>query len=687
MDNTNKSSILIVDDDDFNLSVLSEILKPEYNIYKATRGERAIEMAGLISPDLILLDIVMPDMNGFDVLSILKHSEATKKIPVIIISMLEDVEDEAKGLNLDAADYIHKPFNVKIVRLKVRNQMQIVNQMKELIELKKKLEIAVVDAQTANKAKSSFLARMSHEIRTPLNAVLGISEINLQNDNLPYEIKEAFLRIYDSGDHLLNIINDILDISKIEAGKLELVQVQYQVSGMIYDTVFVNVIKNENNGIEFIVNVDENVPSMLIGDEIRIKQILNNLISNAFKYTAAGKVEFSVKAEKSASGSINIIFNVRDTGQGMTKEQLSKLFDEYARFNMETNRTTIGTGLGMGITHNLIRMMDGEIEAESERGKGSNFTVRIPQHCVNDDVLGIETVEKLRQFRSSYENKEKIVKIKREKMPAAKVLIVDDIDMNLYVTRGMLSPYGLQVNTALSGAEAIEKIINSKETGSLYDVVFMDHMMPVMDGIEAVKIIRGLGGEYEKLPIVALTANAVTGMKEKFLASGFNGFISKPVNIMEMDCALREWISPDKIIKGGDQENENTDASEYSNKFVGALSRMNEINTEIGLNYVSGSKDMYFASIDIFYNKLEWECGKMADFLKSRDDKNFLISIHAMKSMLALLGISELSETAREMEIQCGENNIDYCINRFDLFKERLFAMHKKLANIYKELD
>jgi len=685
MEDTIKNSILIVDDDDFNLNVLSEILKSDYIIYNATSGRQAIEMAASVSPDLILLDIIMPDMNGFDVLAVLKKTETTKNIPVIIISMLEDAEDEAKGLILDAADYIHKPFNLKIVRLKVRNQMQIINQMRELIELKKKLETAVVDSQTANKAKSSFLARMSHEIRTPLNAVLGISEINLQKSDLQPEIKEAFTKIYNSGDLLLNIINDILDISKIEAGKLELTEMQYQVSGMLFDAVFLNMVKYENNGVEFFVNVDENVPASLIGDEIRIKQILNNLLSNAFKYTAAGEVELSVNCEKSAEG-ITLILRVRDTGQGMTGEQLSKLFDEYARFNLETNRMTVGAGLGMGITQNLIHMMKGEIIAESEHGKGSLFTVRLPQGIVNDDVLGKEAVERLRQFRSSYEMLDKKTKINYVKMPGVKVLVVDDVDLNLYVTKGVLFHYGLQVNTALSGAEAIEKIKKSNKNGALYDIVFMDHMMPGMDGIEAVRIIRELGPEYGRLPIIALTANAVHGMKDKFLASGFNGFISKPVNMMEMDNTLKEWISPDKISKTEEYNNEETGISDRSRKIVDALNKMDWINTQTALKYVSGNKDMYCASLDLFYNKIESECESLVKYLENRDDKNFLISIHGMKTMLAVLGISQLSEKARDMEMACHEGNLEYCIHNFDLFKERLLMMHRKFSSIYSNL-
>jgi len=689
MDKIRKNSILIVDDDDFNLDVLKEILKSEYIIHTAKRGREGIELAGSILPDLILLDIVMPDMDGFDVLKILKTNEKTQSIPVIIITVLENVSDEEKSFDLEAADYIQKPFSFKIVKLKVRNQMQIVNQMRELIKLHDELEAAVIDAKFANNAKSSFLARMSHEIRTPLNAVLGISEIHLQDENVKDEIKEAFLRIYNSGELLLNIINDILDISKIEAGKLELVLEQYQVSGMIYDAVFVNMIKYENNGVEFFVNVDENVPSVLYGDEIRIKQILNNLLSNAFKYTPAGEVELLVKAEKSQDDKVTVIFCVRDTGQGMTSDQLNKLFDEYTRFNMDKNRTTEGTGLGMGITQNLIRMMNGEIMAESEKGKGSVFTIRLPQGIVNDEVLGKETVEKLRQFRTNYKENIKRTYIKRVKIPSAKVLVVDDIDMNLYVTKGMLTPYGMQVNTALSGAEAIEKIKKSVRDGLLYDIIFMDHMMPVMDGIEAVKIIRDMGPEYKKMPIIALTANAVSGMKDKFLENGFNGFVSKPVNMQEMDSALNEWISPEKIIKNDQDSNslniESKAQVKYS-EFFELIKKITGINTDSALTYSSGKIDVYYSSCRIFYNKIDSELNNLTDLLEKNDPKSFLISIHAMKSMLALIGNSSLSDNARDMENAALDKDMEFCRQRFDLFKENLIKFKKQLSGIFDKI-
>jgi PAS domain S-box-containing protein len=794
MDNVEKNSILAVDDETMNLEVLRSILCPDYTLYMTKSGASALEMAVKYMPDLILLDIIMPGMDGLEVLQALKTAEKTRDIPVIIITGLDGYENEEKGLELDAADFIRKPFNAKIVRARVRHHIQSVNQIRairkyahsmqltlskmeaivdnfrgviwsvdnegvitsfngqylntigispsfligkniqiareknrhpdiidniektfregsqdwqsevgdivfrshttpirdndgivmgvvgssyditELIKLHQELESAVKAAETANRSKSSFLARMSHEIRTPLNAVLGISEIQLQNEILTQDIKEAFARIFNSGNLLLGIINDILDISKIEAGKLELVEARYDVSSMINDTVFLNMIKYENKPIEFILNIDENVPAALYGDEIRIKQILNNLLSNAFKYTDEGEVELSLVVKYSGDA-VTLVFSVRDTGQGMTGEQLNKLFEEYSRFNLETNRTTEGTGLGMGITRNLVQLMNGEIFAESEPGKGSLFTVRLPQGQTGAEPLGREAVEKLRRFRLNYETKTKNIHIVREPMPFGKVLVVDDMEMNLYVTKGLLSLYGLQIDTALSGYEAIDKI----KCGD-YNLVFMDHMMPGMDGIETTREIRKLGPEYEKLPVIALTANAVSGVKEMFLDAGFNGFLSKPIPTQELDDVIKQWLSPEKATPGAKPA---ADTGKAYGRFLDAAGKTGEIDTAMGLGHLSGDKNRYRSTLGMFHKKIIPECNAMSASLDIRDLNRFKISVHAMKAMLAIIGAQALSEAALELETDAQNHDVDSCMRKFPQFKERLLSVHEKLSVVF----
>jgi signal transduction histidine kinase/DNA-binding response OmpR family regulator/HPt (histidine-containing phosphotransfer) domain-containing protein len=392
-------------------------------------------------------------------------------------------------------------------------------------------------AETANRVKSDFLARMSHEIRSPMNAILGITEILLEKEGVNQETAEALDKVHDSGYLLLNIINDILDLSKIESGRMELAPINYDIASVINDTVQLNVLRFENKPIQFILKIDENVPTKLFGDDLRIKQILNNIISNAFKYTESGKVEMSVSAEVSGAGSpVILVFVIRDSGRGMTQEQIDRLFEDYSRFNLEANRQIEGTGLGMSISKHFIDMMGGEIRVKSEHEKGSEFTLRIPQGYVDSDVLGSEGTNNLQQLYAGRKSRQKKVSnINREYMPYGRVLIVDDMEPNLYVARGLLAPYGLSMETASNGPEAIEKIKN----GQTFDIIFMDHYMPEMDGIETVKIIRDLG---YKQPIVALTANALVGQAKIFLENGFDGLISKPIDTRQIDSTLNKLI-------------------------------------------------------------------------------------------------------------------------------------------------
>jgi PAS domain S-box-containing protein len=417
---------------------------------------------------------------------------------------------------------------------KVDGYIEVVQDITKL----EQMAIQQAEAEAANRAKSDFLARVSHEIRTPMNAIIGIAEIQMQNRTVSQDVHEALGKIYHSGYSLLGIINDILDFSKIEAGKMEVTPVKYEVASLIYDTVQLNIMRIESKVIKFNLDVDPSIPEELFGDELRIKQILNNILSNAFKYTGRGEITFSVSAryEKEADPPhVLLMFTVKDTGQGMTQEQIQNLFDEYTRFNVEANRVTEGTGLGMSITKHLLDLMGGSITVESEMGKGSTFTVHIPQGITGFGVLGEDVVENLRHFRFSSMAKMKTAQIVREPMPYGSVLIVDDVGTNLYVAKGLMAPYELTIDTAESGFEAIEKI----KDGKVYDIVFMDHMMPEMDGVETTKKLRAIG--YNQ-PIVALTANAVMGQAEMFLSNGFDDFISKPIDIRQLNAILNKMI-------------------------------------------------------------------------------------------------------------------------------------------------
>jgi len=513
---------------------------------------------------------------------------------------------------------------------------------------------ATLQAEQSNRAKGIFLAQMSHEIRTPMNAILGISEILLQGKGLSANAEEGFRKIYEAGSLLLNIINDILDFSKIEAGRLEVIPKKYNVPHFINDTVEINRIRYESKPIEFNLQLDPKTPLELIGDELRIRQIMNNLLSNAFKYTETGRVGLSITSEPGKDEeSVELIFKVSDTGQGMNKDQLNRLFHEYERFNMETNRGVSGTGLGMSITKRLLELMNGEIIVESTVGAGTEFTIRIPQKLINESVCGAEVADSLQKFNFRSTTLLKNAQIEHEYMPQNKVLIVDDVESNLYVAKGLLQPYGLQIETVKSGLEAIDKI----KSGNDYDIIFMDHMMPIMNGIEAVKIIRDMG--YVR-PIAALTANAVSGQEEKFLANGFDGFIAKPIDSREMNILLARFIH--------DKEQLKIDEEKWRKKYQEKIDEIIELRKYFILDAENAVSVL---------GKLKQ---KLHD-LDERELKLYTTTVHGIKSALANIDEKTLSEFAKKLEKAGSSRDFSLIVNDTPVLIEELQLMIDKFKN------
>jgi signal transduction histidine kinase/CheY-like chemotaxis protein/HPt (histidine-containing phosphotransfer) domain-containing protein len=530
-------------------------------------------------------------------------------------------------------------------------------------------ELQLVEAKEAaeesNRSKGIFLAHMSHEIRTPMNAILGISEIQLQNKALLPDTEEALKQIYDSGSLLLNIINDILDFSKIEAGKLEIIPAKYNIPSLLNDTVQLNLLRFESKPIEFKLDLDKNTPFELYGDELRIKQIMNNLLSNAFKYTDKGEIKLSVFPEEKNKETVSLVFRVSDTGQGMSEDQIARLFDEYSRFNMETNRTITGTGLGMSIVKGLVEMMGGEISVESKTGKGSTFTVRLPQENISSAVCGTELADSLRNFSFHSTPISKKTQIVREYMPYGSVLVVDDVASNLYVAKGLLAPYGLRVETAASGTEAIEKI----KSGQTYDIVFMDHMMPVMDGIEALKIIRKMG--YTP-PVVALTANAVVGQSDIFLENGFDGFVSKPIDSRKLDAALKRFIrdkQPQEVIEAARKEQQKKEAEAPESK-APETNDMSEI-----YKYFVLDGEKAIKTIEKAYPKLP----------NAKSVSSYVTAVHGMKNVLANIGEANLSAAALRLEQAGNEKNFSVIKEETPAFKDALQSLIDKHKPALKE--
>ena len=563
------------------------------------------------------------------------------------------------------------PCEVTLVKVKYKNDFAIAAYIRDLREQKamihemKKAEIA----EASNKAKSKFLATMSHEIRTPMNAILGITEIQLQDESLAPHLKEAFGEIYNSGDLLMGIINDILDLTKIEADKMELNPTKYEVASLINDAVHLNMMRN-SKPIEFELEVDEKVPFLLFGDELRIKQILNNLLSNAYKYTNEGSIKLLIytETENPENDDITLVIRINDTGQGMTREQVNVLFTtEYSRFNLEANRMIEGTGLGLNIVWRLVSKMNGTISVESEPSKGTAFTVRIPQKKVGSETLGKETVENLRNFRISSISRLKRAKIVREYMPYGKVLVVDDVESNLYVAKGLMLPYGLTIDVASSGFEAINKI----KDGRIYDIVFMDHMMPKLDGINTTKIMRDLGYKY---PIVALTANAVTGQSKFFLENGFDEFISKPIDIRQLNSVLNKLIrnkqSPEVIAEARKQRLEMDEAAFQSN--------ISEADSALQAVFLLDIKKALPIIEDTFKN---------IDNATGEDLHLFTVNVHAIKSALANIGETVVSRLAFALEKAGKEQNRNLIKKQAPVLIDDILSIKAKIESKKKNSD
>ena len=555
MNEDTENSILIIDDETSNLIYLSQLLHRDYVIYTTKNGKEAVNKAIELKPDLILLDILMPEMNGYEVLSRLKLNEETKKIPVIFISGLDSNEDEEKGLALGTSDYIHKPFNAGITKLRINNQIQIINQMRSIEQLNYNLEKTVMErtselqlqtktAQTASMAKSTFLATMSHEFKTPLNAIIGMagiarnailnmSEPQPGKKNNTAELREnnshwdkaliSINQIVSSSHHLLSILNDVLDMSKIEFGKLELtykpfrtVQAYNEFAAMIEHNCLAKKIK-------FTTDINEMEDIEISGDMPRLNQVLASLLNNAIKFTPeGGEISLSVKVIQENKTNIKYRFSVSDTGIGMTGEQMERLFKPFEQINIKISEKFGGIGLGLAISQNIIKMMGGEIKAESEIDKGSRFYFDLIYEKTNSNTAATQ-----------YEY---------EDLSGKRILLVDDIEINRMIIYEMLSSAGIFLDEAENGQRAVEMFAES--SWDYYDLIIMDIKMPVMNGYEAAEKIRSMDRPDSKsIPIIALTANTFQDDINKALASGMNDHLSKPIDIKIIMDTLDKYIN------------------------------------------------------------------------------------------------------------------------------------------------
>jgi signal transduction histidine kinase/CheY-like chemotaxis protein len=414
---------------------------------------------------------------------------------------------------------------------------QVRKQNAQLIEMGDALK-------AAETAKTNFLANMSFDMRAPLNAVIGLSELSLTKKDVSADVKGYLERIYRSGVSLMNVIGELLDISNMESGKFGIMPAEYDLCGFIRETANANVTHIGSKPITFRIIPDEKLPARLVGDTLRIKQIYNNLLTNAIKYTKAGTVEWRISAERDGD-SVWLVSSFTDTGVGIKPEDIEKLFIDYnssdaARVRSRNQEEV--SGLGLALTKKIAALMGGTITAESALGKGSTFTVRIKQKYLNDDIINTEDLGSLKNFKYTEEKHVDKASLQRVQLPKVRVLVVDDIDLNLEITQGMLKPYGMTIDCLASGQEAVNVIRRGEPR---YDAIFMSRWMAEMDGKEAVRIIRNeIGNDYAKnIPIIALTSTAVIGNKDIFLSLGFQDVLSKPLDVLHLDAVINTWIA------------------------------------------------------------------------------------------------------------------------------------------------
>ena len=521
-----KDTILIVDDESTNISLLTNILQHNYKIKASKDGLKAIIIANKEpKPDVILLDIMMPKMSGYDVIKELKSSDSTKYIPVIFISAMDEAEDETKGFELGAADFITKPITPSVVLARVTTHLELYKYQKELEGLVEEKTIAleqkVHDLEIATQTKANFLASMSHEIRTPMNAILGFIE-KLMKDETNIERKKYFKIIQNSGKTLLGIINDILDFSKIESGNLKIHTEETHLKDLFDEICIVYKEKASNKEIDFQCELSSYFPHSIMLDVLHFKQIVFNLLDNALKFTLEGgnvSVDLSFDKEKRL-----LHCSVSDTGIGISKENFEKIFNIFEQEDNSTTRKYGGTGIGLSIASNIVELMGGNLQLESEVGKGSRFFFHIPITVC--------------QYKENYSERDQDTQEKFEKIKVH-ALVVEDNKTNQMLMCMMLDDFGITYDIADDGAIAIEKY-----KANQYDCILMDENMPNMNGIEATKQIRKI--ELEKdikpIPIIAVTANSLSGDRERFLAAGMDDYVSKPYTDEDIAKVLQKYL-------------------------------------------------------------------------------------------------------------------------------------------------
>ena len=549
-------------------------------------------------------------------------------------------------------------------------------------------------ADIANEAKGRFLANMSHEIRTPINAVLGMDEMILR-ETTEEPIRGYAMDIFNAGHTLLSLINDILDFSKIESGKLTISEAEYDLSSLLHDLSNMVNARAEDKGLQFHVEVEESLPSRYYGDDVRIKQVLTNILTNAVKYTAEGSVTLRVKrsGEASEEGEKQLLhFEVEDTGIGIREEDMPKLFSAFERIEEHRNRTIEGTGLGMNITAQLLSLMGAKLQVASEYGKGSRFWFDLPQKVLDETPMG-DFAHRAANSAAQYTYAASFT------APEARILVVDDNAMNRRVFQNLLKPLAMQIDEASGGRECLELVQKNR-----YDLIFLDHMMPEMDGVETFRRILDMKKTKPDFPcgntpVYILTANAVAGAREQYLAEGFSGFVSKPVVSEKLEAAIREGL-PQELIREGEVKGHSGSASAQDpeaafRELKNRLPEVEGLDWDYALLHLP-EEEILRSSVSDFYELLPSQAGKLEEFYRgfqvaegplSREAEEALLSyrirVHGMKSSAAMVGIPSLSGLAKVLEYAARDGKIDEISRLHEIFVAEWMSYREKLRGVF----
>ncbi len=546
----------------------------------------------------------------------------------------------------------------------VNRRLEIMKEIEQKREYEAKLlKLEKTAADSANKAKSDFLADMSHEIRTPINAVLGMNEMILRESG-DENILDYASNIKKAGNTLLSIINTILDFSKIEDGRMTLVPVEFSTLDLVDGLVNSISERAKSKNLDFEIKIDEKIPAGLYGDDVRISQVIMNLLTNAVKYTEKGKVSFRISETSRQDGKVSLLVEVEDTGIGIKEEDIDKLSVSFERIEEKRNRHIEGTGLGISIVTKLLEMMGTEMKVKSEYGRGSLFYFELSLPIADPAPVG------------AYEEKRKAVPAESRKerlsAPDARILVTDDNEMNQKVAQNLLRLFGVKPDICSSGTETIERMKSGR-----YDLVFLDHMMPGMDGIETLKILK-----EEKLTgdaaVIVLTANAVVGAREQYLAEGFDGYLSKPIKMEELEETLKKYL-PERVLKaqeGGEEKTESTSGMERL-KSLG-------LNVEDGISYAAGDEGFYIELINEYVRTAGEKCAEMEESFEKEDWKNYRILAHTIKSTSNTIGAADLSEKAKKLEKAASDTDTEYIKNNHKEFISEFAEFAKRLETALK---